>query len=146
MSLRPAKKGHAVVDEQEVDNRIELGDAQASGAAPRKQSIPTFDNGFKVVDENDAPAYNTDFEVGDVKVVTTAQDLVTTVISLTDDPSLNPWTFRMFFLGRCIFVASSIMSHGLIAILQALGFPSSAPSYRRSFTSSLRRYTSQSFL
>lgn len=29
----------------------------------------------------------------------TAQDIVTTVIDLDDDPSLSPWTFRMFFIG-----------------------------------------------
>ena len=41
-------------------------------------------------------------EVPDVAhgaVVTTARDLVTTVLRVEDDPSLNPWTFRMFFLG-----------------------------------------------
>ena len=31
--------------------------------------------------------------------VSTAEDLVTQVIHVEDDPSLNPWTFRMFFLG-----------------------------------------------
>lgn len=31
----------------------------------------------------------------------TAADLVTQVIDLDDDPSLNPWTFRMFFIGSC---------------------------------------------
>lgn len=29
----------------------------------------------------------------------TAEEIVTTVIHLDDDPSLNPWTFRMFFIG-----------------------------------------------
>jgi hypothetical protein len=30
----------------------------------------------------------------------TAEDLVTEVIHVTDDPSLNPWTFRVLFLGK----------------------------------------------
>jgi hypothetical protein len=30
----------------------------------------------------------------------TAQDLVTEVIHVHDDPLLNPWTFRMWFLGK----------------------------------------------
>jgi hypothetical protein len=28
-----------------------------------------------------------------------ARDLVTAVLSLEDDPTLNPWTFRMWFIG-----------------------------------------------
>jgi hypothetical protein len=32
-------------------------------------------------------------------VATTAEDLVTRVINVEDDPTLNPWTFRTFFLG-----------------------------------------------
>jgi len=30
----------------------------------------------------------------------TAEDLVTEVIHVRDDPTLNPWTFRVWFLGR----------------------------------------------
>jgi hypothetical protein len=33
------------------------------------------------------------------QVVSTAQDLVTHIIKVEDDPSLNPWSFRMVFLG-----------------------------------------------
>lgn len=29
----------------------------------------------------------------------TAEDLVTQVIHVDDDPTLNPWTFRTFFIG-----------------------------------------------
>jgi hypothetical protein len=29
----------------------------------------------------------------------TAEDLITEVIHATDDPTLNPWTFRAWFLG-----------------------------------------------
>lgn len=32
-------------------------------------------------------------------IVETAEDLVTRVIDLDDDPTQNPWTFRVFFLG-----------------------------------------------
>jgi hypothetical protein len=28
-----------------------------------------------------------------------ARDLVTEVLSLEDDPTINPWTFRMWFIG-----------------------------------------------
>jgi hypothetical protein len=33
------------------------------------------------------------------EAVSTAEDLVTRVINVEDDPSLDPWTFRTFFLG-----------------------------------------------
>jgi len=49
------------------------------------------------------PAYYVDPEVpigeGDIKNLETAEDIVTTVIHVDDDPTLNPWTFRMFFIG-----------------------------------------------
>ena len=32
-------------------------------------------------------------------VVSTAEEIVTKIIHVDDDPTLNPWTFRMFFLG-----------------------------------------------
>lgn len=36
---------------------------------------------------------------GDDLVVSTAEEIITHVIHVDDDPTLNPWTFRMFFLG-----------------------------------------------
>jgi hypothetical protein len=33
-------------------------------------------------------------------IVATAEDLITTVIDLEDDPTQNPWTFRVFFIGK----------------------------------------------
>jgi hypothetical protein len=33
------------------------------------------------------------------KPPTTARDLVTEVLVVEDDPSVNPWTFRMWFIG-----------------------------------------------
>ena len=33
------------------------------------------------------------------KPPTTARDLVTEILTIEDDPSLNPWTFRMWFIG-----------------------------------------------
>jgi hypothetical protein len=42
-------------------------------------------------DDNGEEHYNVPAE--------TAKDLVTEVIHAQDDPSLNPWTFRTWFLG-----------------------------------------------
>jgi len=33
-------------------------------------------------------------------VIETAEDITTHVLHLEDDKTLNPWTFRMFFLGK----------------------------------------------
>ena len=33
------------------------------------------------------------------EVVSTANDLVTHIIRVEDDPTISPWTFRMVFLG-----------------------------------------------
>jgi hypothetical protein len=33
----------------------------------------------------------------------TPNDLITEVIHVRDNPSLNPWTFRVWFLGTCSF-------------------------------------------
>jgi hypothetical protein len=37
----------------------------------------------------------------------TGKDLVAQVLALEDDPSLNPWTFRMWFLGICLSIFAS---------------------------------------
>src|SRR5271170_191795 len=45
------------------------------------------------------PAYDSEEEFGQIKVVSDAKDIVTSVLHVEDDPSLSPWTFRMVFLG-----------------------------------------------
>lgn len=40
----------------------------------------------------------------------TAEDLVTEVIHASDDPSLNPWTFRMWFLGIGLSAFGGVLS------------------------------------
>ncbi|EST04618.1 Oligopeptide transporter, OPT superfamily [Kalmanozyma brasiliensis GHG001] len=42
-------------------------------------------------------------------VVHNAADIVTQVLSLEDDPSLNPWTFRMWFLGLGLAIFGSVL-------------------------------------
>lgn len=54
-------------------------------------------------DENALPAYDgEEFERTRGEIASTAEDLVTRVINVEDDPTLNPWTFRTFFLGTLI--------------------------------------------
>lgn len=52
---------------------------------------------------NAMPAY-TDEEGQEGEIhLDTAADIVTQIIDLDDDPTLNPWTFRMFFIGMTDF-------------------------------------------
>jgi hypothetical protein len=48
------------------------------------------------------PPYFHDIEApigeGEIGALETAEDIVTTVIHVDDDPTINPWTFRMFFI------------------------------------------------
>ena len=58
------------------------------------------------------PVYDYEGQTGPLqedKVLSTAEDLVTQVISVTDDPSLNPWTFRMWFLGLGLAIFGSVL-------------------------------------
>lgn len=50
----------------------------------------------------DLPVYEVDADEhgrNATGVVETAEDLITRVIDLEDDPTQDPWTFRVFFLG-----------------------------------------------
>lgn len=47
------------------------------------------------------PAYDDAEGLGDKPgPLETAEEIVTHVIHVDDDPTLNPWTFRMFFIGE----------------------------------------------
>lgn len=50
---------------------------------------------------NEAPVYyDVEGQESESEIhLETAKDIVTQVINLDDDPTINPWTFRMFFLG-----------------------------------------------
>jgi hypothetical protein len=45
-----------------------------------------------------------------------ARDLVTEVLSLEDDPTLNPWTFRMWFIGIGMSVFAGYENHPTVKI------------------------------
>lgn len=85
---------HGVVEEKKVS-----GDAKSDNAG----------HDFALSSGADLPTYEADGRerLGNVTadsidggIVTTAEDLITRVIDLEDDPTQNPWTFRVFFLGE----------------------------------------------
>lgn len=64
----------------------EVADVDVKPLDSLEDELPQYDA------ENDGVAHITE-------PVETAKDLITQVIHVEDDPSLSPWTFRMFFLG-----------------------------------------------
>ena len=68
--------------------------------------------------------------------VDTPGEIITQVLAVEDDPSLNPWTFRMWFLGK---YAGMPLRSGHSLDHQESASPSLAPSSPPSITSSLRR-------
>ena len=50
--------------------------------------------------ESIPPPYDGEHDRKASVAVNTAEDLVTRVIDVEDDPTLQVWTFRMWFLGR----------------------------------------------
>ena len=48
--------------------------------------------------KNDAES-TTGADVASTDVLQNERDIITNIISLHDDPSLNPWTFRALFIG-----------------------------------------------
>jgi hypothetical protein len=74
---------------------------QSPGSSDSKENEA---NGYKGTNAFDTvvPAYHDLEDLRDEDLrghLNTAEDIVTTVIHVEDDPTLNPWTFRMFFIG-----------------------------------------------
>jgi len=71
---------------------------QLPSSGEKGTSLGTSDNGHEtgVGPEDDVePMIKTDV----TDVLQNERDLVAHVVSIEDDPSLNPWTFRSFFVG-----------------------------------------------
>ncbi|MCJ1312805.1 hypothetical protein MMC25_006481 [Agyrium rufum] len=63
-----------------------------------------------VFSEDVAPAYDVERGEHDPAPITSAKDLVTNILHVDDDPTLNPWTFRMWFLGLGLSLFGSTLS------------------------------------
>ena len=71
--------------EKEVTEHVEFVDPKDSGSVEKLDYITSS------LSNDEDKQYS--------KPPTTARDLVSEVLTLDDDPSLDPWTFRMWFLG-----------------------------------------------
>ena len=71
-------------------------------AGPSLANEKQAGSGIQVGTSEKVPYSKTDVESTtgtDTAVLRNERDIVTHVISVHDDPSLNPWTFRSFFIG-----------------------------------------------
>ena len=85
---------------EKSDDRIPAGTLEKtpSNVSIEDQRIVTKDGNEKL-DGTSIPSVEEDALSDDNVVVSTADDLVTHIIKVEDDPSISPWTFRMVFLG-----------------------------------------------
>ncbi|KAG1802883.1 OPT oligopeptide transporter protein-domain-containing protein [Suillus plorans] len=63
---------------------------------PSEKALSTSDKSFDDKGDVETATVDADSEEG---VLSDERDIATHVISVDDDPSLNPWTFRSFFIG-----------------------------------------------
>lgn len=91
MEATPTKTGSLV--ERELSAGVnsekpgEKGGDMNKVASIQEVPLPYYDDAEALSKENAAP-------------LATAEEIVTHVIHVDDDATLNPWTFRMFFIGE----------------------------------------------
>lgn len=74
------------------------GPDEKGSSAQSAQQVEYFDP--KKGDTQDFESSDHDSDhIKRTKPPTTARDLVTEILLVEDDPTLNPWTFRMWFIG-----------------------------------------------
>ena len=105
-------------------------DTKSTQFGDEKNAAPTVEA------DDHLPTYDNAVEEGESAPITSAKDLVTQILHVDDDPSLNPWTFRMWFLGGCIYYESA--TGVCILMTQVSGSLCSDPFYRRYTTSNHR--------
>lgn len=97
----------------------EEGDVELTGGHSRDPGVGDSKGTYEIHDLTAKDGTKVDISAGDVtsppeyedagdgfakvtEPVETAKDLVTQVLHIDDDPNLNPYTFRLFFLGRSL--------------------------------------------
>lgn len=93
MEVTPTKTDSLVDREPSTgansENLGEKGGDMNKVASIQEVPLQYYDDAEALSKENAAP-------------LTTAEEIVTHVINVDDDPTLNPWTFRMFFIGELL--------------------------------------------
>lgn len=78
--------------------------AHPGGILESSQHDRNGEDTSSVSDEKPFQKHDVEFATNEVEsteasVLEDERDIATHVISISDDPSLNPWTFRAFFIG-----------------------------------------------
>ena len=116
----------------------DVSSSEEVGVHHREKSAGEADVKTTEVSGEDISSFEED--VRQTKVVSTAKDLVTNVLHVEDDMSVNPWTLRMFVVGKQVTEAISVFqTTGLLHPLEGLACQSLVLSSKRSNTSSLSR-------
>jgi hypothetical protein len=79
-------------------------EGEKGGTIDRVENFETSKDGYvKRVEVSSAPSSPDEEDFGEdkrkKKPPKTARDLVTEILMVEDDPTVNPWTFRMWFIG-----------------------------------------------
>ena len=113
-----------------------------------KNSLPDYEKQLPRLDEeNDTfeqgeikPAHESDSDIG-FAVLDSERDIATNIISVHDDPNLNPWTLRAFVIGLGLSTFG-----GVLGMSFAFAFLSAAEFFeQRRFTTS-NQYVSEIWL
>lgn len=117
MSLRPSYEragtdvdntGHTSGTERRGSKIDQLFPKEFQATEPIKPAFNEKDIEHGTGNESggELPRYDGDEHIRSFSMVAeTAEDLITQVINVEDDPSMNPWTFRTFFLGTSLETA-----------------------------------------
>lgn len=106
------------IGEPEAGPRV-VEHSHDADVAPEKPNLKTADEegayrekgSPEIQYQSDSESYDVRKEdhFGEAVVVTDAKELVTHVLHVDDDPTLNPWTFRAFFIGAGLAIFAAVL-------------------------------------
>jgi hypothetical protein len=70
---------------------IEMSPVRASGSESSLDKKRNSTEKGVVVEEHGLPTYDGEHDAGGTAVLSTAEDLITNILTVADDPTLNPW-------------------------------------------------------
>lgn len=87
---------------QDDINRQLESDQPVVGQSLQEKAVDTQDNKIRPVDDDYEPDVRKSNHYGEARVIDNANDLLTHVLHLENDPTESPWTFRAMLIGESI--------------------------------------------
>ena len=88
-------------DTRQASSFRTLGDGVVDNVSAQEGNrISSEEKTTEMADISEVHRYNNNTEDGCARIIAEAKDIVTTILHVEDDVSLNPWTFRMFSIGK----------------------------------------------